>query len=259
MEKLIETHVTKPEISYTDKATEQNLRAITLEDELFLDSKIMQLETFITNNHGLGKSEVEKDQLYFSAQTSWREYVSRLKNMKYTFYLNRKEYNFLTNLLLTKLEYTVDTVFIAVELTNMLGEWELTKGKNDVKTDAEIKAYVADATEITYMYHLIAKHTVKGLTNDTYLFVEILKKIGFISKIVSYYDNNAKSFNKDIQDWVSTFEEGIFVEGKSWGRKEYEELMKSRSSETQTTEEIKVKKTSKKKEASSTNGTEFEF
>ena len=256
MEKLIETHVTKPEISYTDKATNQNLRAITLEDELFLDSKIMQLDTFIANNHGLGKSETEKDELYYSAQTTWREYVNRLKNMKYTFYLNRKEYNFLTNLLLTKLEYTVDTVFIAVELTNMLGEWELTKGKNDVKTDAEIKAYVADATEITYMYHLIAKHTVKGLTNDTYLFVEILKKIGFISKIVSYYDNHAKTFNKDIQDWVSTFEEGVFVEGKPWGRKEYEELMKSRG--TQSTDEVKPKKTSKKKEAN-VNGTEFEF
>jgi hypothetical protein len=248
MEKLIETHVTKPEISYTDKATNQNLRAITLEDELFLDSNIYHLDNFISNNHGLGKSEDEKDQLYYSTQTTWREYVNRLKNMKYSFYLNRKEYNFLTNLLLTKLEYTVDTVFIAVELTNMLGEWELTKGKSDLKKDTEIKAYVADATEITYMYHLIAKHTVKGLTNDTYLFVEILKKIGFISKIVSYYDNNAKTFNKDIQDWVSTFEEGVFVEGKPWGRKEYEELMKSRTTETQSTEEIKPKKTSKKKE-----------
>ena len=253
MEKLIETHVTKPEVSYLDKATNQNLRAITLEDELFLDSKIMQLDNFIANNHGLGKTEVEKDQLYYSAQSTWREYVSRLKNMKYSFYLNRKEYNFLTNLLLTKLEYTVDTVFIAVELTNMLGEWELTKGKTDVKSDTEIKSYVADATEITYMYHLIAKHTVKGLTNDTYLFVEILKKIGFISKVVSYYDNHAKTFNKDVQDWVSTFEEGVFVEGKDWGRKEYEELMKTRAAETQTTEtqtteEIKPKKTSKKKE-----------
>jgi hypothetical protein len=42
MEKLIETHVTKPEISYTDKATNQNLRAITLEDELFLDSNMVE-------------------------------------------------------------------------------------------------------------------------------------------------------------------------------------------------------------------------
>lgn len=225
MEKLIETNVVKPETSIyevtTDKngqKNEQNLRAISLEDELFLDSKIAELDNFIENNHGRGKSENEKDVLYYTAQTSWKEYVERLKSMKYTFYLNRKQYNFLTNLLVSKLEYDVNTVFLAIELSTMLGSWELAKGKKESKDDVEVKAYVADSTDITYMYHLIAKHTVKGLTHDTYLFANILRKIGFISKIVSYYDNFAKSFNKDIQDWASTFEDNVYVEGKPWGR-----------------------------------------
>lgn len=247
MEKLIETHVTKPEVSVVENS--QTLRSITIEDEIFLDCKIAQLDSFIANNHGLGKSEVEKDELYYSAQSTWREYVDRLKNMKYTFYLNRKQYNFLTNLLLTKLEYNVNTVFLAIELTNMLGSWELAKGSKNLKDDNEIRAYVADATEITYMYHLIAEHTVKGLSNDTYLFAQILRKIGFISKIVAYYDNHAKTFNKDIQDWVATFEEGVYIDGKSWGRKEAEAL-KLKPADV-TTEETKTKKSKKKEEAQS--------
>lgn len=211
-----ETNVVKPDVSFIEG--EQTLRSISIEDENFLDTKLNELETLIENNHGLGKTETEKDELYFSAQAAWKEYVERLKNMKYNFYLNRKQYIFLTNLLISKLEYDVNTVFLAIELTNMLGTWEITKGKKDSKDDKETKVYTSDATEITYMYHLIAKHKVKGLTDDTYRFTEILRKIGRISKIVSYYDAYAKSWNKDIQDWVSTFEEGIYVEGKSWGR-----------------------------------------
>lgn len=215
MEKLIETHTVKPEVSFLNGKEEEMLRVISIEDETFLDNKMQEIEDFIANNHGLGKTEQEKDALYHDAQTLWREFVSRLKSMKYFFYLNRKQYNYLTDLLIEKMEYDVDTVFIAVELTNMLGEWHNNKGKT---SDTEVKEYIADATEITYMYHLIAKNKVKGLTTKTFLFVEILKRIGFISKVVSYYDTFAKNSNKEIQDWVSTFEEGVYIEGKDWGR-----------------------------------------
>lgn len=218
MEKLIEAHTVKPEVSFLNG--EETLRVISIEDETFLDTKMQEIDSYIDKNHGLGKTEKEKDELYYNAQTLWREFVSRLKTMKYSFYLNRKQYNYLTDLLIEKMEYDVDTVFIAVELTNMLGNWHENKGKIE---DTEVKEYIADATEITYMYHLIAKNKVKGLTTKTFLFVEILKKIGFISKIVSYYDTYAKNSNKEIQDWVSTFEEGVFIEGKDWGRKQAEE------------------------------------
>jgi len=217
-----ETAVVKPDTSFSQG--DQTLRIISLEDETFLDKKLNELQAFTDNNHGLGKSEQEKDELYHTAQTCWKEFVSKLTNMKYSFYLNRKQYNYLTNLLISKLEYDVNTVFLAIELTNMLGTWELTKGKVDVKSDTGVKKYDSDATEITYMYHLIAKHTMKGLAADTYLFAEILRIIGKISKVVSYYDAAAKAWNKDIQDWASTFESGVYVEGRAWGRKEGAEL-----------------------------------
>jgi hypothetical protein len=57
------------------------------------------------------------------------------------------------------------------------------------------------------MYHLLAKHKVKGLTKETHLFSEILMKIGEISKIVAFYDNLAKTLSKTIQDWVAEFDD----------------------------------------------------
>ncbi len=215
-----ETHVVKPDVNFM--IGDQAMRIISIEDEFYLDGKINELQEFTDNNHGLGKSEQEKDELYFTAQTTWRQMVERLKSMKYSFYLNRKQYQFLTNLLISKLEYTVDTVFYAIELTEMLGNWETSKDKSE--SDTKVQCYTADCTDITYMYHLIAKHTVKGLTNDTYRFTEILKIIGKISKVVSYFDEKCKSWNKDIQDWASTFYSGIFVDGKTWGRNESQQL-----------------------------------
>ncbi|NBP59033.1 hypothetical protein EBU71_21290, partial [bacterium] len=63
-----------------------------------------------------------------------------------------------------------------------------------------------------------AKHKVKGLQHGSYRFAEILRKIGAISKIIAYYDTAAKNLSKDIQNWVASFEDGIAIDGKDWGK-----------------------------------------
>ena len=107
-----------------------------------------------------------------------------------------------------KLEYDVNTVFIAVELTNLLGTMKDIKFANDT----EVKEFKVDATEITYIYHLIATHKVKGLTKDSYVFADILRRIGEISKVFNYYDTTGKNMAQDVQDWVVLFDESITLE-----------------------------------------------
>jgi hypothetical protein len=213
----LETNVVKPSLSFFENDNEY--RMISFETEAALDAKIKEVEDFLNNNHGRGKSEAEKDQLYADAKAIWEQYATLLRDMDFSFYLNRKQYQFLTELLRDKMEYDVNTVFLAIELTDMLGEW-VKKGTN--KDDDSVQEYVTDATEITYIYHLIAKHKVKGLGNSTYRFAEVLKRIGAISKIIAYYDTHAKNFSKDIQDWVASFEPNIMIDGKSWGKSEVE-------------------------------------
>lgn len=202
----IETNVVKPDIKFFENETE-NL-TINPSNETLLDGKIQSIEDFMSNNDGKGKSDEEKDSLYGAAQDLWKEYTNTLRDVKYNFHLNRSQWKFLTDLILQKLEYDVNTVFFAIELTELLG----TMRKVNYSNDDELIAFPVNATEITYIYHLISKHKVKGLTKDSYTFSKVLMRIGNISKLFNYYDSYAKSLSGDIQNWVTSFEEGVVVE-----------------------------------------------
>lgn len=203
----IETNVVKPEIKFFENENEFIILDSQLETNL--DDKITEIENYIKNNNGKGKSESEKDELYKNAQTIWRDYASVLTEAKYNFFMNRKQYKFLTDLILQKMEYDVNTVFFAIELTNLLGEM---KSNSNYNNDDDLIAFPVNATEITYIYHLISKHKVKGLTTNSYLFAQVLRRIGDISKVFNYYDTAGKNLSTEIQNWVVTFEEGVTVE-----------------------------------------------
>lgn len=205
----IETNTIKPELSFTEN--DQNYLIFTKEEETKLDSKIEEIENYLNKNAGPKKDEQEKDEYYKQAQNLWHGFVNGLKDAKYQFYLNKAEHKFLTELILTKIEYDVNTVFFAIELTNMLG------GLKDAKytNEKDLLSFPVNATEITYIYHLISKHKVKGLTKDAYTFSKVLIRIGSISKVFNYYETASKNLSKDIQDWVLTFDEGVSIEKKS--------------------------------------------
>jgi hypothetical protein len=202
----IETNVVKPKISFFENETENLI--LDVNQETTLDNKISEVEEFMKNNEGKGKSESEKDELYKNAQELWRSYALSLKETKYNFLLNRPQWRFLTDLILIKLEYDVNTVFLAIELTNLLGSMKGVKFQND----SELINFPVNATEITYIYHLIANHKVKGLTKDAYTFSQVLIRIGDISKVFNYYDTAGKNLSTEIQDWVTLFEEGVTLD-----------------------------------------------
>ena len=199
----IQTNVVKPEIKFL--SNEQEYLVISPDSENILDGKINDIEKFIEKD-GKGKTDDEKDALYRDAQVLWKEYADSMKTAKYNFHLNRPQWKFLTDLLLSKLEYDVNTVFFAIELVELLGSMRET-GK--YTNDTDLNEFKVNATEITYIYHLISSHKIKGLTRDAFLFSEVLVKIGNISKLFNYYDAFGKSLSSDIQDWVATFEEGV--------------------------------------------------
>lgn len=201
----IETNVVKPEIRFVSSDVEYLL--LDNASEATLDNGIKSIEQYIGQS-GKGKTESEKDELYQSAQDLWNDYAESMKSVKYNFHLNRPQWKFLTDLLLSKLEYDVNTVFFAIELVDLLGGMRAIK-YND---DTELRAVPVNATEITYIYHLISKHKVKGLTRDSFLFSEVLVRIGNISKLFNYYDAVGKNLSNDIQNWVLSFEEGVDFE-----------------------------------------------
>ncbi len=204
----IETNVIKPEVKFIENDIENLI--ITSEFESPLDSKLQEVEDFMKKNNGKGKTETEKDEIYKKSQQLWQDLALCLRDTKYNFHLNRSQWKFLTDLILVKLEYDVNTVFFAIELTDMLGSMKDVKYSND----KDLIAFPVNATEITYIYHLISKHNVKGLTKDSYTFAQILKRIGNISKVFNYYDTTIKGLSTEIQDWISSLEDGVTIEGK---------------------------------------------
>jgi hypothetical protein len=192
----IDVATVKPEINIS--INDNDYRIFDFSDEMRLDGSISQLVSFMETTSGKGKSEEEKDLDYANAQSIWKGYQQDLRTVKFNFYLDRAQYNLLTDILLRKLEYDVNTVFIAIELTELLGGMSGTKFTDD----KEVKSFRVDATEITYIYHLIQNYKVKGLSKDSYTFAKILRRIGEISKIVSYYDANAKSLTEEISKWA---------------------------------------------------------
>lgn len=196
-----ETRVVKPSLSFF--IGDEEFRLMEKSDEMSLDEKIQKVESYIQENVGKGKSEGEKDMLYATAQSLWKDYRDTLRDVKYTFFLNKEQFDYLTDLLMNKMEYDVNTVFFAIELTNMLGSWKLSEKNNR----EDLTPYKANATEVTYTYHLISKHKVKGLKKGSYRFSEVLMKIGGLSKIIGYYDEHAKRLSKEITEWVADFEE----------------------------------------------------
>jgi hypothetical protein len=203
----VETNVVKPEMEFTEKDVQYLLMDKVVEN--ILDSRISDIENYMSTNNGKGESEDVKNSLYLGGQQMWSLLSSALKDAKYNFYLNRPQYNFLTGLVLKKLEYDVNTVFFAIELTDMLG---MMKNTDKYSNDDDLISFPVNTTEITYIYHLISKHTVVGLTRDAYIFAQILRKIGEISKIFNYYDATSKNLATDVQDWVSSFDEGVSIE-----------------------------------------------
>lgn len=198
----IEVSTVKPEMSIS--INDIDYRIFDFSDEMKLDNTIDQLRKFMESTNGDGKTEEQKDLDYVNAQSMWKGYQQDLRTVKFNFCLDRSQYTLLTDILLKKLEYDVNTVFIAIELTEMLGGMSGTKFSDD----KEIKSFRVDATEITYIYHLIQNYKVKGLTKDSYTFAKILRRIGEISKIVSYYDANAKNLTEEISNWALSLDAG---------------------------------------------------
>lgn len=205
MEK-IETHTVKPKMSFLENDIE-NMIMSTQEEER-LESKYKEIQNMMQTRTAKGGTEAEKDSLYEESRALWDSFVGLIKDAKYNFHLNRRQKQFLTDLILVKMEYDVNTVFFAIELTNMM------KNMKDMEysNDKDLLSFPVNATEMTYIYHLISKHKVKGLTRDAYLFTEVLYRIGNISKIFNYYETLSKNLAADIQDWVATFEDGVVMD-----------------------------------------------
>lgn len=197
-------YVNKPKVSVF--INETDLRLFSMENESGLDIKIQEMESLMKNKHGFGASEVAKDELYGESKKLWKEFAEKFQHIKFSFYLNRPQFNYLTNLLTKNLEYGVDNVFFVIELGRTFDNWEKSVSGGKFQDDKEVKELEIPAIDMEYIWALISPHKVKGLSKDTYLFAQVIQRMMELRSISMYYDSEGKRLGKSIQEWVASFE-----------------------------------------------------
>ena len=193
---MITTNTIKPDFNFND-----NIRLLFEETEFILDKCADNITSYIKTNNGRNQTEDIKNKVYEESQSLWKEFSSELGKVKYNFPLTNEQLTYLSQLIRNELEYDINTVFFATDLSKMLD--------NIKKVDDSYSTLELSATEITYTYHLISKHKVKGLTSDSSNFMNILLLIGKVSKIFDYYNVMLENISTDIKDWVVLFDENI--------------------------------------------------
>lgn len=204
----------KPDLNFTSNDGEK-IRILTPEDELYLEQSYDELIEFMRTNHAQGLTDEEKDELYNKLQISWNEVSGknggRLNDISFSLVLHRSEYNYLMDLLKNKIEYDVDTIFYGMELRDML---EGMKASADYENDKQGIAFDMNPIDIHYLYHIISKQTVKGLSTQAYNFAEIIKRIALSSNIFNHYKQNFDNISKAIQLWVASLDEGMVIDNQ---------------------------------------------
>lgn len=217
-----ETMVVRPKILIKYENVDYNI--LSTEDESALDVAIKNINDFMANNDASGKSDEVKDKVYGDVQVLWHTFKNTLDSVKFNFFLDREQFKYLTDLLLLKFEYDVNAIFYGLELTDVLGSM---KEKGTYTNTNKYISYGLTATEVTYLYHLLSQHKIKGLGKAAFTFANIIRRIGEISKIFDYYNNVTKDMSKDITDWIASFdpiEEEVAKATNSKGKKKVEKL-----------------------------------
>lgn len=185
------------------------------ESERLLDEKIANINKFMKENPGKGLETSKQDELYKEAQVLWKDLSNTLDTTKFGLVLNRPEYQYMTDLLLNKMTYDVNLIFYAIELTDMLGSMKAKQSEDKYTDDETPKVFGLTATDVTYLYHLLQKHTVKGLTKQSYTFANTILRIGSISKVFAHYESESKALAETIQKWVMQMDESVTIEEKN--------------------------------------------
>lgn len=183
------TLVEKPSVIYTDLSKTEH-RLISEENEQLLDSRYEELLQYMRDNYNSTQLSEEKlNEIYEHLVEGWNDIsakqTGKLNEVSFNLVLTKREAKFITDLLINKIEYDVDTVWYGMEIRNYLEE-VVEKAKSSTNDDLAMELETT-ASDLTYIYHLVSQYKPVGLKKSTYTFAEILRKIGMSSKMFQYY------------------------------------------------------------------------
>lgn len=169
------------------------------------DNLINLIKKFDPNLEEVKKmTDDQKDKIYDIAQYLFNNFQKKLNQLNFHFPINSEERKFIYNVFKNKIEYDQNEVFQLDELKNNYLDI-------DFKNDNGIYNTYINVNDLIVFYHLFSKYKVKGITNEFYNFIQILKKIGERIKLFNAYNVVIQRLSNDFQLWGGnlSFEENI--------------------------------------------------
>lgn len=157
-----------------------------------LDNHIKNFEDFmkkynVEKDFMKKKNDKEITKIYTIGTFLLNNIAAEINKLLLNLTITRKEFKFLNTVLVSKLEYDGNDVFNTIEFNELyLKKWR----EQDKALPKEVEEFMItiDITNIVMLYHLINKHSVKGINEQFYTFANILQKIGETNKLYNAYN-----------------------------------------------------------------------
>lgn len=147
-------------------------------------------------------TEQEKDKVFAVGKFLNKHFIQKINELKFTFSLSIDEYKFIQSALRSKMSYDGTEVFNMIELKeNYLDEWE--KTFREIKSNKDLKEFFVtiDIRNVVMLYHFLSKYSVKGINEEFYHFVNVLKKISDTNKLFNAYNVVKERMNSEFFVW----------------------------------------------------------
>ncbi len=173
-----------------------------------------KLENIITDLQAIYATPISEDkEIREASYTNYgnliTEYGKTLGETKYNLLLKKEEYLYLKNLIMKKISYDRQNLFVGLLVRdNFFYKFDKNKNHNQTElfTNGDVEAFQLDINEITRISHLTGLNEIQGLDNKADMFANIIKKIGDISKIFDIYKSKGDNLSEDAGNWIQGFE-----------------------------------------------------
>lgn len=183
-------------------------RGIVLDDD-----KIKEIENIAkvaydymkANDAAAAETDDQKDEYYKFVTDQWNSLRDAVQAVRYNFYINYDEFDYLNKLLTQNMSYGVNDVFIGFKVKDGFLDYaqsEFDKYTNAKKNRQQNISFEVEMRDTIVLYHLLEGHKEKGLNKSSRLFSNVLKTIGDTNKVYNSLDLETKRLSEHIGNWM---------------------------------------------------------
>jgi hypothetical protein len=175
-----------------------------------LDKSINNLKAFIKKydvncDDVKNSTESEKTRLFAIGSFLNKNITMLINDLKFSIQLSRAEYKMIETAVSRKLSYDGNDVFNIIDLNEKyLKEWRLL----EKSLPKQVPSFVVDIDikNVVMLYHFLQKHTVKGISEEFYIFANVLQKIADTNRLFNAYNVVKQRLDIQVGVWTGAME-----------------------------------------------------